>query len=530
MAILIIADLIIGILDIVFLGLLLLVINFYTKNASLTPALLFPLFRDKNPVLLIGSFFLLFSLKNLLGYFLSASQQSFFYGVSSRLSRQNVEQYLKDDYLNFITIDSSVLIRKISQQPIEFSNYILSNLQQVITQGILICCTIIGIFFYHPSLFLLLFLLLLPPVVLLGYFIKRKLRYTRSHTKTTSEKTIQHLQESLSGFIESNIYHKNDFFISRYHRYQKQLNEHIATQQTLQSLPPRLIEVFAVLGFFILIAINSLSAHTPFVDLLTVGVFMAASYKIIPGIVKILNSSGQIKTYEFILRDLLPVNTKNYNTRASSTIASIQFKQINFKYGHHTILNNFNCEISAGDFIGISGKSGLGKTTLIHLILGFLEQGSGNILINNKVTAALERQAYWKGISYVKQQPFFINDSVLKNIILSDDDYHVQRLQHAISFAGINPMLDSYKDGIHQIITENGKNISGGQRQRMMLARAIYHGFDLLILDEPFSEMDEPSEKEMLIRLGLLAREGKMIIMITHNKNSLSYCNKLISL
>ena len=88
--------------------------------------------------------------------------------------------------------------------------------------------------------------------------------------------------------MESNIYDKNDFFAERYHRQQKQLNDYIAIQQTLQGLPPRLIEVFAVFGFLILIVINRLWGNSHSIGLLDVGVFMAASYKIIPGIVKIL--------------------------------------------------------------------------------------------------------------------------------------------------------------------------------------------------------------------------------------------------
>jgi len=532
MTVLIISDLIIGILDIAFLAALLLVINFYTENNTSTNSFLLQFFSKDNSLLLIGIFFLLFSFKNCLGYYLISIQSSFFYQVSSRLSKQNILRYLKDDYINFVTIDSSIRIREISQQPIEFSNYILTNLQSAISQGILITCTIVGILFYHPSLFLLLFLLLSPPIAALGYFTRKKMRHIRNSAKVTSEKSIQHLQESLSGYVESNIYGKNDFFIDRYYGYQEQLNKNIATQQTLQSLPSRLIEVFAVLGFFILIAIHKWATHTPFVDMLTIGIFMAASYKIIPGIVKILNSTGQIKTYGFVLNDLLLTGKKNMSTpiRPAKPILSIKFQQVWFSYKQQHILKDFNFHIQPGDFIGISGKSGLGKTTLINLILGFLTQEAGNISFNQKITDCFERQNYWQRISYVKQQSFFINDSILKNITFSNDNYDAKLLAHALSITGIDHLLDQYPNGIHQLITENGKNISGGQRQRLMLARALYHKFDLLILDEPFSEMDETAEKEILIALQLLAKTGKMIMMITHNKASLSFCTQTISL
>ena len=441
--------------------------------------------------------------------------------------------YLTDDYTKFVNIDSSVYIRKISQQPIEFSHYILTNFQQVVSQIILIFLTTCAILLYHPTLFLLLFLLLLPPVILLSWFIRKKLKDLRVQTKIVSQKSIQHLQESLAGYVESNIYKKNDFFIDRYYSYQQLANGNISTQQTLQSLPTRLVEVFAVFGFFILIAVNKLSVKSPAADLLTIGIFMAAAYKIIPGIIKILNSTGQIKTYLFTLTDLWPNENAAHadgDIRPAQKINSLKFENVHFKYKDHTILNGVSFQMVPGDFVGLSGLSGKGKTTIINLLLGFLEPGCGGICINNKATGSIDRQHYWNKISYVKQQPFFINDSILKNITLAEDKYDNDKLAEVLSFCGIDKLLDKYPEGLEKVIKENGKNVSGGQRQRIMLARALYHDFDLLILDEPFGEMDDSSEKEILQQLRCLAQKGKIILFITHNKASLSYCNKILSL
>src|SRR6201999_228051 len=122
-------------------------------------------------------------------------------------------------------------------------------------------------------------------------------------------------------------------------------------------LPSRLIEVFAVLGFLILVAVNKLSADTPAIDLLTIGVFMAASYKIIPGIIKILNCSGQIKTYQFTLTDLsLPANPQTTVTedKPAGHLKSLKFDKVYFKYHDQTVLNNVSFQMEAGDFTGIS--------------------------------------------------------------------------------------------------------------------------------------------------------------------------------
>jgi len=528
----IILDLLIGVLDIVFLGLLLIVINFYSTNQFPVTSFLQQSLFNKNSLLLISLFLGLYGIKNWFGYRITQSQNSFFYDVASRLSRQNMLDYLKDDYFKFVNIDSSVYTRKISQQPIEFSNYLLTNIQQIISQSILIFFTIVGILFYHPSLFISLFILLMPPVILSGYYIKRRLKDVRTNSKLTSQLTLQYLKESLSGYIESNVYDKNIFFTDRYYRYQKQLNGYIATQQTLQGLPSRLIEIFAVLGFLILIAINKYFSGNHGVGLLDIGVFMAASYKIIPGVVKILNSTGQIKTYEFTLKDLQRDKKATVNAAGipTSGISAIQFDRIEFSYRHNQVLNNFSLHLLPGDFVGITGSSGLGKTTIVNLLLGFLEQDNGTISINSIETNSSDRQRFWDRIAYCKQQSFFINDSILKNITLTEDVYDSSRLENVLSFCGVDNMLGQYPEGINKLITENGKNISGGQKQRLMLARALYHDFDLLILDEPFSELDDVAEKTLLIKLKLLAQKGKMIIMITHNKSSLSFCNKLISL
>lgn len=517
----------ISLLDIAFLALLLWLLSFYTGgkvnanvNAVFHPAI-------ANPVLAIGIFFILFSLKNWLGYRLLAFQHHFFYDVASRLSKKNLLHYLRNNYLQFIHVDSSVRTREISQQPVEFSHYILNNLQQIATQSLLILFAISAILLYHPVLFLLLLVFLLPPVVILGAIIRKRSKLIRTQTQTASQKTIQYLQESLAGYIESNIYGKSEFFTGRYHQYQNELNSNIATQQTLMSLPTRLVEIFAILGIFILALVSQYSSGGKAApDLFTIGVFMAAAYKIIPGMVKILNSVGQIRTYEPALDSLstfeesiiLPTNGQNIN--------QIKFEGVTFKYDKGPVLNILDFELKPGDIAALWGRSGSGKSTVVHLMLGFLSPKKGEILINNDANPELYRQR----ISYVKQQPYFIHDTLAKNITLDDVNYNVQKMNEIITFCGLNNLVQSYPYGLHTLITENGKNISGGQRQRIMLARALYHEFDMLVLDEPFSEMDKAAETDILTQLQLLATKGKIIVLVTHNPNSLSRCNKVIDL
>ncbi len=525
-------DAIISLLDIGSLLILLLIINFYTQPASRSHLSFLPeSFLNRDSLLLIAVFLIAFCLKNGLAYLLQQAQFRFVYRVASRLSGIKLLQYLRGNYAGYVTVDSSVYIRKISQQPIEFSQHVLAGIQQIITQSFLIIITVIAILIFNVKLFLILLVLLVPPVIAVAIIIKKRIAFARNNVKQSGERSLQHLKEALAGYVESNIYDKEIFFTNRFMDFQQQLNDHLASLQIVQGIPNRLMEVFAVLGFFILLLISQAGGGST--DILVIGMFMAAAYKIIPGVVKILNNSGQLSTYDYTIKDLLPeatvLNVKS-KSNADVEIKSVEFKNISFSHDHQKILSGFSTALTAGDFIGVSGISGKGKTTLLNLLLGFIEQDEGEILINNTLAEAAARKTYWEKIAYVKQDPFLINDSILKNITLDEKHFNAIKLNAVIEATGLNELLRRHPEGWNKIITENGKDISGGQKQRIAIARALYKDADLVILDEPFNELDRESEIALLKHFTTLAHEGKIILLITHNKESLSYCHNIIAL
>lgn len=259
---------------------------------------------------------------------------------------------------------------------------------------------------------------------------------------------------------------------------------------------------------------------------------MAAAYKIIPGIVKILNTSGQLQTYSYTadaLTDEVATMPHRQHRDTLPAIQSLQFRNVHFSFGDKAVLQNLCWTLQPGDFLGISGHSGQGKTTILNLLLGFLKPGQGHILINDTPADTHERRQYWPVIAYVKQQPFLIHDTILHNITLNGSHYHEKKFKRAIASAGLTSLFNGAGDA-GKTITENGRNISGGQRQRIAIARALYKDADLIILDEPFNELDAESENALLHHFKQLTQQGKMVILITHNKESFSFCNKIVSL
>jgi ABC-type multidrug transport system fused ATPase/permease subunit len=521
---LLLLDIVVNILDIGFLALLLVMV------------------QKPHSSLLVVSFFLLFSLKNLAGFLVYRSQCRNLFRIASRMSRSRLLGYLEGSWTNYVNKDSSVQIREISYQPMEFCQHVLGGVQQIITQSVLIALTIIAIIAYKGKLFLLLLIVLLPPATAVFYIIKKRLRSAGQHAQASSERSLQHLQEALTGYVESNIYDKNEVFLNRYMVHQQRFNKHISDYTVIQGIPNRMIEIFALLGVAVLIVINQRSGSGDNTAVTTIGVFMAAAYKIIPGIVKILSTSGQISAYAFTMENMNgPVGEENLDEgeklpdgkraeNLAGRVEEVSMEGVRFSYGDRVILDNQQLHISKGDFIGIRGASGKGKTTILNLLLGFLSPEKGEIRINDKPTGTYQRREYWPHISYVKQQPFLIHDTVLQNITLNGQSYNEQRLREAIAVSGLEEVIDAWPEKWNKVIAENGKDISGGQKQRIAIARALYKNADLIILDEPFNELDEESENSLLCHFKQLSKKGKLIILITHNKKSFEFCNKIVSL
>lgn len=527
-------DIIVSIFDILFLALLLLLIQFYIQPGTADRLSFLPdRLINHNSIWLIAIFLLLFTVKNLCGFALARNNFNFVNKVAVRLSRDNLIKYQQAAFSEFVQIDSSVHIRNICYRPFEFSQYMLSGFQQIVTQLALMLITIITIILFSAKIFLLLLLLLLPPVVLVFWFIKKKIAAEKKNIQSYNELSFKYVLDALKGYIESNIYNRNTFFLNRFVNARQKFSKALFNSLALQSLPGRIIEIFSLLGLFILIAIASWTGNSDNTMLITIGAFMAAAYKIIPGIVKLINVTGQMKAYEFSLQDLelsKAATTSIADDKSLAALHLIELKNISFKYDEQPVLQHFSMAINKGDFIGITDQSGKGKTTLMNLLLGFLPVQNGEIYFNETPVNTETIKKYWPYIAYVRQQSFFIHDTLLRNITLEEDHYNPEQLKSALHISGLEELVKKFPEGTEKIITENGKNISGGQQQRIAIARALYKNAPLILLDEPFNELDEEATQSLLQHFKGLSATGRSVVMITHDKKSLSYCNKIISL
>ena len=211
------------------------------------------------------------------------------------------------------------------------------------------------------------------------------------------------------------------------------------------------------------------------------------------------------------------------------SINAIQFKNYSFKYNSKLPLSleNINFTLNKGETLGIIGKTGSGKTSLIRQLLVQFPIGDGEILINEIPLEKYKRSSIEKLISYVPQEHFLFSKSVLENIKIGKEDASEEEINSAIKSAAFDSDIENLSEGINTLVGEKGVSISGGQKQRILIARAFLKNSDLLILDDSLSAVDAKTEQKIIGEL-IKLRSDKTNIIVTHRLSAIKNANKVI--
>jgi ABC-type multidrug transport system fused ATPase/permease subunit len=269
------------------------------------------------------------------------------------------------------------------------------------------------------------------------------------------------------------------------------------------------------------------------------GVFVASAFRMIPSINRVMNS---LQTIAFA-QSVIDVLVEQFDVIKSHLLKSdkklkikfengVTVKNLNFKYSgsNKMTLNNIDFIIKKGDFIGFVGVSGSGKSTLIDNIVGLLEPSSGEISVDG-ININSNISMWQSTIGYVPQTIFLIDDSLRRNIALGipDNDIDEKKISDAIKSAQLISVINKLSDGLDTIVGERGVRISGGERQRIGIARALYNDPDLLILDEATSSLDNETESDFMEAINAL-KGKKTILLVAHRLSTIRNCDKIYNL
>lgn len=350
---------------------------------------------------------------------------------------------------------------------------------------------------------------------------------------------IQHLQQGLGGVKSVKLLGREQDFLDQFSLHNQGTSKIRQYQHTLQALPRLLLETLAIAGLATLV-ITMISQGKSISTLLpTVGLFAAAAFRIMPSVNRIINSAQG-------LRFGLPIIDTIYSEfHILKKDSHIQCKETNFpfqmalhiehiKYKYPStetlVLNNVDLVIHKGKSIGFIGGSGAGKTTLIDIILGLIKPDSGAIMIDG-VDIQSNIRGWQDLIGYVPQSIYLTDDTLRRNIAfgIPDDKVDESAILRAMRDAQLDEFISELPDGLDTLVGERGVRISGGQQQRIGIARALYHNPSVLVLDEASSSLDTETETSVMKAVYNLQGE-KTIIIIAHRLSTIQNCDYVYKL
>jgi len=207
----------------------------------------------------------------------------------------------------------------------------------------------------------------------------------------------------------------------------------------------------------------------------------------------------------------------------------IEFKNLTFRYpdGEFDVLENITFTIRAGENIGLVGKTGSGKTTLVDLILRTYNVPDGTLFIDGKDVNTVTIRSVREGCAYVPQDNFLFSDTIENNISFASDNKDHESVQQAAELADIHSNIQEFQKGYETVLGERGVTVSGGQKQRISIARALMKNAPILILDDSVSAVDTKTEKTILENLRA-TRAGKTTILIAHRISTIEKMDRIL--
>jgi len=376
--------------------------------------------------------------------------------------------------------------------------------------------------------------------ILFYNFFKKKISSWGLETDIFRTSNIKLIQETFRSIKLIKLYNKEDFLIKEFQEINDKLHSIYVKFKTLNDFPRFGLELLSIIGFSILVLGSSHYLNSDLIPV--IAFFAAAAFRILPSTNRFLTSLQQLKygkhffyniKSEFKLFDVSELYFKNKNKKIKQKFffreLLVNDLEFGFKETGKLIFNKANFKIYKGEIVGIVGASGIGKTTLIDLILGFLVPKSGKIEYNN--ISIYEDIKNWRSIiGFVPQESIIFDEDFRQNITLekNSENINFDILNKVILETKLNFIYDLPKSLLTNV-GELGSKISGGQAQRIGIARALYRKPQILIFDEATSALDESTEDYILKNIFYNYKYMTKII-ISHHKSTLRYCTKIIKI
>ena len=504
--------------------------------AALLPILYFLLEGGENKQAAL--FFCLFAVsvilvKTLSGVFFSRYQQRYLLNFYKRLSFSLFSAYYRKGLLFIREQGSNKLGYEVNVLCYAFSQSLLSPLLRMAADGLLIILVTIALLIYDGTTVLMIYATFLPFMCIYLFGVRKQVKKYGKMELEAKREQARVVMDTFRGFSELEVSGAFPSLQASFLEGMDKVSINRIKLNTILQLPLFLSELSVIIGLGLLVAFGEGDVK------LLIGVFAVAAFRLLPALRGLLSGWTQVQNVMFCL-DIIEAGLKNEHeetdtcdTQEMPFEQAISIEKLTYAYPDSpNVLENFNCRIAKGEYVGWSGSSGIGKSTLFNLLIGLLSPTSGTIRIDGTPLTAENRKAWLRHIGYVPQEVFIFNGTLAENIALGCKQTDRERIKEILEKVSLNDWVSTLPEGLDTTLGEAGGKLSGGQKQRIGIARALYKEADVLFLDEATSALDNQTEKEVNETLMHLKEnyQGLTILSIAHRESSLAYCDRIITL
>lgn len=454
------------------------------------------------------------------------------------LSIRILRGYLSQPYSYFLEINSAELGKNILSEVDRIVKGVILAGIQAASKGILVLTVLCFLLVYNPQVALMLILAVGGSYILIYKVARNFLNAIGVRSARAVTDRFKAVNESFTGIKDVKLRGIEGQFIEQF-RDPSILHAKLTSQALIISALPRyLIEIIAF-GGIIGVVLFLLIVNYPAQEIIsTLSLFALGGYRLMPAIQNIYAGISMIKfnsaALDIVINALtLPRKDKSKQLELRAPLpyqCSISLQDISFRYSSNlpNILNKLNLKINHNEAIGLVGKTGSGKTTLVDLLMGLLKPSNGKIFVDSTEINSSNIQNFQSMIGYVPQYIYLIDASISANIAfgVTEENINFDRLEEVSRMANLDKFIKSLPEGLNTMVGENGVRLSGGQRQRIGIARALYTQPQILILDEATSSLDGGTENLVMEAINNLASKVTMVI-IAHRLDTLKECNNI---
>ncbi len=482
-----------------------------------------------------------FLIKNIYIIFYYTLQHKILRKWKNGISNYLMENYLYSPYSFLLGYDSATVIRNVNSTAASALNgFILSALNygaNIITGLVMLSL----LYLKYLGLTLVIGgVLVLATILQNKYLKKRQVELGKTTEELAAEQT-RSVYQGLHAVKETKVVGKEKYFLNSFKDINSRAIDNELKSMFFTRLPSHITEIVIILAVIIITVYVLLqNPQNASVSVSSLGVLGAIAFRLAPimnrtiAALQTMNRSSYSMKLLFSeidkLEDLKIIKAPS-DTKIMPFDKHIAFKDVSFSYPGTSklVLNKVNFKINKGEFIGVVGASGAGKTTLIDLLLGLLSPTQGDIEIDNTKITPENVRSWQMNLGYVPQAVYMGNTSIAENVAFGVTSKEVDNtlLEKTLREVQLLDFVKSKKGGTNFVVGENGKNLSGGQKQRLGIARALYLQSQVLILDEATSSLDVPTESEITKAINGI-RGRKTIIVIAHRLSTIFEADKIL--